>query len=321
MSRPDTPPPGDSHSDASTRYGTMMVVTEAPGHSNTGYDIDWAEHTEHLTRAARDDAGWYAAMAAELVRPTDRLLADVGCGGAGMAAALARAGSPETAVVAVDGDDEVLAAAKQNLAAADHGTRVRLAKVDIAAGDEALAVALGDEPDVIWASAVVHHAGDQQATVNALAGLLAPGGRLALAEGGLQGRHLPWDVGVGRPGLEVRLEAAHDRWFATMRAELPDSVPMPYGWTVALSRAGLGDVTSRSTLIERPSPLGADDTATVVDRFTHWVERLRSVDLLEPEDVAAWDRLLNPDDPAWLGNRDDLYVLEARSVHIGSRAR
>lgn len=300
----------------------MVPVSEPPDTtSNTGYDIDWSEHTEHLSRAARGDAGWYAAMAAELVRPTDRLLADVGCGGAGMAAALATAASTETEVVAVDGDGDVLAAAEENLAAAGVGARVRVVNADVATGRDELAKALGGTSDVIWASAVVHHAGDQQAAVDALAGLLAPGGRLALAEGGLRPRHLPWDVGVGRPGLELRLETAHDRWFATMRARLPDSVPMPYGWTEALRRAGLNEVTSRTTLIERAAPLDADDTRTVVDRLGHWVERLRDVDLLEPDDSAAWDRLLDADDPAWLGNRDDLYVLEARSVHTGTRLR
>lgn len=300
----------------------MGLVSEAPGGTpNTGYDIDWSEHAEHLARAARGDAGWYAAMATGLVRPTDRLLADIGCGGAGMAAALAAAAPPEAEVVAVDGDEEVLRAAEQNLAAAGVVRRVRLARADIAAGQDAVAAALDGNPDVIWASAVVHHAGDQQAAVDALAGLLAPGGRLALAEGGLRARHLPWDVGLGRPGLEVRLDVANDRWFATMRSELPGSVPMPYGWTVALNRAGLGDVTSRTTLIERPAPLSADGTKTVIDRLAHWVERLREVDLLEQDDVATWDRLLNPDDPTWLGSRDDLFILEARSVHVGSRVR
>lgn len=297
-----------------------MLMNKAPGGpSNTAYDIDWGEHTEHLSRAARGDAGWYAAMAAELVRPSDRLLADVGCGGAGMAVELARAASDETEIVAVDGDEEVLVAAEQNLAAAGVGTRVRVALADLAGGRDVLAEALGGAPDVIWASAVVHHAGDQQAAVDVLAGLLAPGGRLALAEGGLRSRHLPWDVGVGRPGLELRLDAAHDRWFATMRDELPGSVPMPYGWTEALRRAGLEDATSRTTLIERPPPLSTDDARTVIDRLGHWVERLREVDLLEPDDVAAWDRLLDADDPAWLGNRTDLCVLEARSVHTGIR--
>lgn len=282
------------------------------------YEIDWAEHTDHLSRAARTDAEWYQSVAGSLVCPRDRLLADVGCGGAGMAAALATVAPPEAQVVAIDGDDDVLAAAQQNLTASGAGSRVRLTRADMAGDPGKLAAALGGKADLIWASAVVHHAGDQQAAVNALAGLLAAGGRLALAEGGLRARHLPWDVGVGRPGLELRLDAAQDRWFTTMRAQLPDSVPMPYGWTAALRSAGLVDVTTRSVLIERPPPLGTEDVHTVVDRLTHWVDRVRALDLLDADDVAAWNRLLDVDDPAWLGNRDDVFVLEARSVHTAT---
>jgi SAM-dependent methyltransferase len=154
------------------------------------YDIDWAEHAEHLSRAARTNAGWYASMAAELVRPTDRLLADVGCGGAGMAAALASTAAPDAEVVAVDGNEEILAAARENLARAGVASRVRLARADLTGGQAGLAAVLTGTADLIWASAVVHHAGDQQVTVDILTGMLAPGGQLALAEGGLRARHL-----------------------------------------------------------------------------------------------------------------------------------
>ncbi|MFW6204217.1 MAG: class I SAM-dependent methyltransferase [Actinomycetota bacterium] len=282
------------------------------------YSVEWSDHTDHLAKAAQTDAAWYAAVADELVEPADRLLADVGCGGGGMAAALAVTAEPDARIVAVDGDDGVLAAAREYFKDAGVASRVQVAKADVAGDPAQLRANLGGAPDLIWASSVVHHAGDQQAAVDALATLLGSGGRLALAEGGLRARHLPWDVGVGRPGLEVRLDAAHDRWFAAMRDELPGSVAMQYGWTSALRRAGLADVATRSTLMERPPPLRPDDTRFVIDRLTHWVDRLREFDLLDPDDAAAWNRLLDADDPAWLGHRDDIFVLEARSVHTGT---
>lgn len=281
------------------------------------YEIDWSDHAQHLRRTARADADWYRLAAHDLVRPGDRLLADVGCGGAGMAAALAVAG-PQARVVAVDGDEDVLAGAHDNLVDAGLDGRVELALADLAGAGSDLADALDGGADVIWASAVVHHAGDQQVAVERLAALLGPGGRLALAEGGLRARHLPWDVGVGEPGLEVRLEAANDRWFAGMRSELPESTRMPYGWTTALRRAGLGEVTTRSVLIERSAPLGSEDLALVADRLRHWVERLREADLLEAADLDAWDRLLDPDSETWLGQREDVFWLEVRSVHVGT---
>ena len=104
--------------------------------------------------------------------------------------------------------------------------------------------------------------------------VLRPGGRLALAEGGLAARHLPHDVGVGEPGLEGRLQAANEAWFNGMRARLPGSVRMPYGWAEALRRAGLTGVTSRSWLLE-PAP----DPARLADKFGHRCPRLHEIGL------------------------------------------
>jgi SAM-dependent methyltransferase len=284
------------------------------------YEVDWAEHAGRLGAAAGDEREWYAAAAAALVRPGDRVALDVGCGGGGMAAALAAALEPGSVVVAADGSEEVLAEARRRLAA-EPGLRARVVPVvaDLADGVERLRAAATGPADLVWASASVHHLGDQQAAVTALAGLLGAGGRLALAEGGLRVRHLPWDLGVGEPGLEVRLDAAQDRWFAGMRARLPGSVPMPYGWTEALRRAGLSEVTTRTTLLERPAPLPAADGDRAVHGLAHRVDRLRPAGLLDPADLAAWERLLDPADAAFLGRRDDLAWLEARSVHLGTR--
>ena len=282
--------------------------------SGDPYEIDWAGQADHLVTAAEQESDWYAVVAAGLVHPGDRIAVDVGCGGGGMAAALAAALGDGGLVVAADAAPEILAEAGRRLA--DLPARVELVLADLGEGVEPLRA--HGPADVVWASASVHHVGDQQAAVTALAGLLAPGGRLALAEGGLSPRRLPWDLGAGEPGLEARLEAAQDRWFARMRSGLPGSVPMPYGWTGALSRAGLIAVTSRSSLLERPVPLAPDDVEWVVAKLTHRVDWLRTTGLLADADLAAWDRLLDPADPAHLGRRSDLRSLEARTVHVGT---
>jgi SAM-dependent methyltransferase len=281
------------------------------------YTVDWSDAATRLAASASDEHGWYAAMAAGLVRDGDRTALDVGCGGAGMTAALAALLPAGGLVVAADHEPAVLAAARERLAAEPTRARVELVVVDLDRGVDDLRVAAGGPVDLVWASAALHHAGDQQAAVDALAGLLGPGGRLALAEGGLHPRYLPWDVGVGEPGLEVRLEVAQDRWFARMRERLPGSRRMPYGWTEALRRAGLSGVTTRTTLLERPAPLGPADRERVLGRLSHRVGWLRDTDLLEPADLAAWDRLLDPGSGAWLGHRGDLQAVEARSVHVG----
>ncbi|GAB3400976.1 methyltransferase [Flindersiella endophytica] len=282
------------------------------------YVIAWDEFRDRLAAAAREDADWYRQVAAGLARPGDRLALDIGCGGAGMSIALGDALPPGARVIGIDGNAEILASARQNVTNAGLGDdRVELRQFDLEAGPVALGKELGEPADVVWASGVVHHVGDQQAVVDGLAGLLAPGGRLALAEGGLRSQYLPWDAGVGEPGLELRLIAAQDAWFARMRAELPGSVRMPYGWTTALSRAGLTQVTTVSIMLEKPAPLGDADRKAVVSRLGMFAGRIRETGLLSADDVAAWERLLDETGPDWLGRRDDLFSLSVRSVHTG----
>ena len=69
-------------------------------------------------------------------------------------------------------------------------------------------------------------------------------------------------------------------------------------------------------LMERSAPLAKADRDRVVGSLAHLVDRMRPTGLLDTAEIAVWDRLLDPADPAWLGNRDDLYVLEVRSVHV-----
>jgi SAM-dependent methyltransferase len=280
------------------------------------YQVRWSEHAHHLVDAAGTNAQWYGSVAAHLVGPDDRLAIDVGCGGAGMAAALAGVLSGGR-VLAVDGDQEVLDAARASMPRT--GVPVEFVRADLDGDLSDVAAALGAPADLAWASASLHHAGDQQRAVDTLVGLLGPGGRLALAEGGLPMRSLPWDLGIGSPGLEQRLDAAQESWFVQMRERLPGSVRMPYGWTQALRRAGLTTVYTRSWLQETPTPLSTQDRDRVVQELAHKVQRLRTSGLVEPDDLSAWDRLLDGSDPAWLGNRDDLYRLTARSVHVGTK--
>lgn len=297
-------------------------------------EIDWAEQAGRLRAAAQGEADWNAMVATSLVRDSDKVAADIGCGGGGMAKALAEALPDGTTVVAIDADPDVLEQAREHTAGL---VRCELASMDD--GAEPLRRAIAAPADLIWASASVHHAADQQAAIDALASLLAPGGRLALAEGGLPARNLPWELGVGEPGLELRLDLAQDRWFKVMRDSLPGSVPMPYGWTEALTRAGLTGVTTRSILTEVSPPLSPERLEHVVSQFRHRVERLTAdaephghghghghhvpadVDWLSADDLAAWEQLLDPDDAHYLGRRTDLAVLSVRSIHVGHAPR
>ncbi|MBB1158604.1 MULTISPECIES: class I SAM-dependent methyltransferase [Amycolatopsis] len=171
--------------------------------------------------------------------------------------------------------------------------------------------------DLVWASRVVHHLPDQQAAISSLTAVARTGGVVALAEGGLSFSCLPWDLGLGRPGLEDRLQAAQAEWFVGMRAGIDGTVPMPYGWPLALERAGLADVSSFSALVDHPAP-GPDGLA---DYVHHHLSRLAThgADHLSDEDRATLAALLDPDSAHYLGNRRDLFLLGARTVHHGRR--
>lgn len=296
----------------------MRMILDSVTYMTDMYDIDWSAERDHLADVARTDADWYAIVAQRLCRPDDRLALDVGCGAAGMSRALVGALPPEARVVALDGDESILETARAGIAAAGVPSgRVEFHQCDLHGGFDALRNVVPGPADVVWASAVVHHVGDQQRAVDDLAKMLSPGGRLALAEGGLHTRHLPWDVGVGEPGLEIRLDAAEDQWFARMRAQLPGSIPMPYGWTDALDRAGLRRVTTWSFLREQPAPLSRSDQENVIDGLRHRVERIRDTGVLAAADLSAWDQLLNADG-GLLDDRADVYRLGVRSVHVGT---
>src|SRR5882762_3979987 len=162
-----------------------------------------------------------------------------------------RTGSVPTGgtLVLVDMVPELLAAAEEVVAAAagvGGAVRVSTRLADIADPEQFGRL---PEADLVWASNVTHHLPDQRAAVATLVRRLARGGCLALSEGGLSMRCLPWDVGVGEPGLQDRLIAAHGTWFHRMRTEMPGTVRLPIGWNRALSEAGLTGVTTFSYLV------------------------------------------------------------------------
>jgi SAM-dependent methyltransferase len=220
-------------------------------------------------------------------------------------------------LVLVDMVPELLAAAEEVVAgAAGVGGAVRVSTrlADIADPDQ-----FGRLPDadLVWASNVTHHLPDQRAAIATLVGRLVPGGCLALAEGGLSMRCLPWDIGVGEPGLQDRLIAAHGTWFHHMRTEMPGSVRMPIGWNQALGEAGLSGVTAFSYLVDVPAPLSDAGRGAVVS-WLAWMTRA-ATDLLNAADMAALQRLLDPTDPAYVARRDDVFMLTANTVYLGWR--
>ncbi|MCC3763946.1 class I SAM-dependent methyltransferase [Glycomyces sp. TRM65418] len=274
--------------------------------------FDFAEAAPRFRERADAETDRYRRLAAQLHSPEDRVVADIGCGAASMAFALAEA-LPAARVIAVDAEPAMLDLVRER--AAERGADVRAAQASVDDPD-ALAAAVGEPADLLWAGHVIHHAADPQQALAHLAGLLASGGRLAIGEGGVTAQFLPWHVGVGRPGLELRLIEAGSRRLENEAIE-HGSTPLTYGWNLALERAGLTSVRTFSELVAIPVPLEGDDLAHALNSLAmrvDWFERY-----LTEEDGAAWAELLDETSPEWLGHRRDLHHLAIETVHVAAK--
>ncbi|WP_037858251.1 class I SAM-dependent methyltransferase [Streptomyces sp. NRRL S-340] len=284
------------------------------GHHHGHADLDWAvmaplleSQAELFTPLYRQAMDWLAREAA-----APGLIVDAGSG-PGVVSCLFAETFPDARVVAVDGSAPLLeraAARAARVGVADRFTTVT--------GELPGALSELDYPaDLLWASNSLHHLGDQRAALAAFAERLAPGGTLALLEGGLPARYLPRDIGLGRPGLQARLDAVESEWFTRMREDLPDSVAETEDWPRLLASAGLKPTGTRSFLLDLPAPLSGPARAYVAATLG----RLRegAADGLGAEDRDTLDRLLDPEDEASVHRRKDVFVLKAHTVYTAVR--
>lgn len=284
------------------------------GHHHDHTDIDWAEMAPRLESQAELFTPLYERalnwLAKEVTEPG--LVVDAGSG-PGVISCLFAETFPGARIVAVDGSKPLLERA------ADRAARQGVAdRFDTLAGELPEVLGELDYPaDLLWASRSVHHLGDQSAALAACAARLAPGGTLAVVEGGLPARFLPRDIGIGRPGLQARIDAVEEEWFSRMRTDLPGSVAHVEDWPALLTSAGLHHTRSRTFLLDLPAPATDRARAYVVDSLTRTREVL--AEDLDAEDRATLDRLLDPADRASLHHRPDVFVLAAHTVHAAVR--
>lgn len=234
-------------------------------------------------------------------------IVDLGCGtGTGTFALIER--FPDAHVTAVDTSAGHLQILREKACARGVGERVRTVQADL---DAPRWPDLGT-PDLVWASASMHHMADPARALAGVHELLAPGGLFAVVE--LDGfpRFLPEDAPENRPGLEARAHAATDTFHA-------EHVPhRGADWGPMLTAAGFTVEDERTITVSVPG-----DRGDAIGRYARsGMQRIRAAaaPALSPEDLAALDELLDIDSPRSILRRNDLAVRTERSIWAARRA-
>lgn len=277
-------------------------MTHAHTHSHDSHgeaeilDLDAQVLAEHLTALT----GWLPVQA------PPRRIVDLGSGtGTGTFALLDR--FPEAHITAVDTSAAHLQRLREKACARGAEGRVRTVQADLDAADWP---DLGS-PDLVWASASMHHMADPGRALKAVHDLLAPGGLFAVVELSGFPRFLPDTAPENRPGLEERCHEASDRFHA-------EHVPhRGADWGPKLTAAGFTVEDERVITVD----IDGSHSEAVGAYALGSLQRLRHsvAEVLTPEDLAALDRLLDTEGPGSLLRRDDLAVRTERTVWAARR--
>ncbi|NGO69987.1 class I SAM-dependent methyltransferase [Streptomyces boncukensis] len=253
-----------------------------------------AEHTASIT-------AWLP------LKSEPRRIVDLGCGtGAGTFALLER--FPDAHVTAVDTSAGHLQLLREKACARGTERRVRTVQADL---DSDSWPDLGT-PDLVWASASMHHMADPDRALTGVRELLAPGGLFAIVELAGFPRFLPPGAPESRPGLEERAHAATDSFHA-------EHVPhRGADWGPMLTAAGFTVEGERTVTVTIEG-----GRSEAVGRYAYGsLQRVRgaAAPALSPEDLAALDELLDISSPTSLLRREDLAVRTERTVWAARRA-
>jgi SAM-dependent methyltransferase len=262
-------------------------------------DLDAAALPEFLSEVT----GWVAQqMRGHAVR---RVL-DLGSGtGTGALALLDR--FPTAHVTAVDASASMLARLDQKVNERGIVAALSTHTVDLDRDWPSLT-----NLDLVWASSSMHHLADPDTALQKIAAMLAADGVLALVETTDFPMFLPFDQGVGEPGLEQR---CHD----VMAVQRAASVPaVGSDWASRLKAAGLNARSSREVNLTStlpPSPVMRRYAVAVLGR----VYRATAAHISDA-DRNALQSLLTPGDPNSVAERDDVQVTSRRIAWLAGRA-
>ncbi|MFG2855378.1 class I SAM-dependent methyltransferase [Streptomyces mirabilis] len=277
------------------------------GHHVHEHERNNGDQAEILDLDAEVLAEHIASITAWLpVGTSPRRIVDLGCGtGAGTLALLER--FPEAELTAVDLSAAHLHRLREKAAAVGAADRVRIVRADL---DATAWPELGT-PELVWASASMHHVPDPDRTLRQVHDLLAPGGLFAVVELAGFPRFLPEDAPEDAPGLEERCHAALDQHHA-------EQVPhRGADWGTKLTKAGFTVEGERTVTVD----IGPPRTDAAGRYALSSLRRMRGsvASALTAEDLTALDRLLDTGGPHSILRRIDLSVRTERTVWAARR--
>lgn len=276
-------------------------------------EADWSElaadtelegelHLGFLT----DTMGWISRLRGPKATPVRRVL-DIGSGPGVGTCELAKL-FPEADIVAIDGSRAMLDRTGKRANGFGLDARISTHLAQLPGGLDGIAPA-----EVIWASMSLHHIGDEIAALRELYELLTPNGFIAIAEMAEPMRVLPDELGIGRPGLADRLDAAGADWFASMRDGLDGATPSASIESM-LASAGLEVVGTRFVREGLAAPLPTHARQVALAHLRRARKHLEHH--LDSDDLEALDVLNNPDHPLGVMHGPDAIVVSSRQIHI-----
>jgi SAM-dependent methyltransferase len=236
------------------------------------------------------------------LRPGMRIL-DAGCGTGEALGWLLDEVKPAGSVVGIDLSLAHVAAARQRASP----------QIPVSQGDIFDAPFAPASFDFIWCVNTINHLHDPVAGVQRLAGLLRPGGRLALGQSALLPEmYFAWDSRLERLTNEAVRNYYLDRYHLG-----EDDLGAVRAIIGVLRRADLRRVMARTIMIERVFPVDEATQTYLVEAIFRdtWGERLRPY--LSSGDFAALMRLCNPQDLQFALRRPDFHFLQSFTLALG----
>ena len=266
----------------------------------------------NLLRADAFYGGVYQEIVDWLEISPGSLVLEAGSGAGGFTALLADAVGSRGSVSAFDMTPELLQTAQERVEQSAAKDRVTFHEGDI----QHLPFDNG-RFDLAWSSRTIHHLADQLVGVREVMRVIKPGSRFALREGGLRPRFLPSDIGIAEPGLEDRLEVAFDQWFQKNVRQGDGVVRYPHGWTQLLAEGGFTNVSAKTFMLEALPPFSHVQVEFMLNMLKRWVDSEERAAFITGDDAAVIKRLIDPQSPDYVFNRNDLHFMEGLTVYTG----